>query len=1075
MLKIARGPRAAEQLLLDELAELLPGGCAADLSAPVLVLVPSGTMRRRLLARVTERIGPGLLGLEITSLRALAQRLLARAGRLPGGGGEFFEILVRREAEREEILSRELGAFDDGLGLCVQTASDLASAGLEAADESELAAALERCGTGRRRQRAEALVAATRRALAAMGELGLERSGDLMARAAALLEETPDLLDAGALIVQGFADAPGQTRAFLRALMRQPMSSFILDLPADPQKSTDEAAAARFARSFATSIGLEVPADQVDGVGLPAQLQAFDAAGVEAELREISWRIEADLERGIAPEAIAVVCRDLPRRAPVIRRLFAKAGIPCSGPDLDRGLHPGGDAAAALLRLLRQGPRLDLRRFAMLWGDALFGDAGPGRRGALELGLRSLGAADLRAVAGLDPERACGGRDQLALPVRTGVVENDEDDPGRSRAARLDRRLLASAQEAAAALVSGLGQLDTALSVQERAAALAQLLRRALGHDDENPPPWLAVLDELATTAVGDLPLEANEFALIFQRAIDAKLKIALGGRGRGVQVLGVAQARGIAFDRLYLCGVNARVFPAPGREDPLLDDEVRSALRDELPGLGLAADRADEEGYLFAQLMDAAPQVTVSWLRSDDDGKPLARSPFVERLMILDDEGKSELDEPRSIPTAPADRLREALASGRRLDVEETSLFLALEGRHAELARTEATRLELVRAALPESLREAAPPGDQVAGGLDDLLAEIEAGPFDEDGQERLARLSPWSGEVGPDRIMAEGPLWITAIEGVARCPWQTFLSRALRVEELADPVGTLPEIDNALLGQVVHESLSLLLPGDGAGNPPPRPDEAAIEASLRRAAAALGREAGIVLPGLVEGLARRARPYVETALDFEYRGGEGPPVIESEAQRTLVFERSDGEKRELLFRADRIDAAESGEKLTDYKTGRPPSTGVKEETRRKHLLARIAEGTLLQGAAYARRGGVGRYLFLHPNLDEEHRELAIRDDDEEMLTRFDASLTTLEEAWSKGLLPPRLLRANGDANTACEYCEFRRACTQGDSGAKRRLVDLVRTRGELPEPDLLARVWDPAGVGIRDEEEGE
>ena len=71
---------------------------------------------------------------------------------------------------------------------------------------------------------------------------------------------------------------------------------------------------------------------------------------------------------------------------------------------------------------------------------------------------------------------------------------------------------------------------------------------------------------------------------------------------------------------------------------------------------------------------------------------------------------------------------------------------------------------------------------------------------------------LGPYFGFVG--RVAAgdsrEGPLYVTRLESLARCPWQTFLTRVLRIAPVPDAAGDLPAADDTrLLGNVVHRLL--------------------------------------------------------------------------------------------------------------------------------------------------------------------------------------------------------------------------------------------------------------------------
>src|SRR5207244_12259578 len=70
------------------------------------------------------------------------------------------------------------------------------------------------------------------------------------------------------------------------------------------------------------------------------------------------------------------------------------------------------------------------------------------------------------------------------------------------------------------------------------------------------------------------------------------------------------------------------------------------------------------------------------------------------------------------------------------------------------------------------------------------------ELGPF-------LGAVGPARGALDPRRLAPS----VTQLEGIARCPWQAFLSRLLGLEPTPDAQGALPAArDRRRLGNVVH-----------------------------------------------------------------------------------------------------------------------------------------------------------------------------------------------------------------------------------------------------------------------------
>ena len=195
-------------------------------------------------------------------------------------------------------------------------------------------------------------------------------------------------------------------------------------------------------------------------------------------------------------------------------------------------------------------------------------------------------------------------------------------------------------------------------------------------------------------------------------------------------------------------------------------------------------------------------------------------------------------------------------------------------------------------------------------------------------------------------------------------------------------------------------------------------------------------------------------------------------------EVQAALVVRDLDGQDRRVRFRADRVDEVDGEVLLTDYKRGRPPSTGKKEETRRRHLVDGVRHGRHLQGVAYALagagRGTVGRYLHLLPGVDEGARAVRVEPDDGPLREAFDEAVRRVLAAWDDGALFPRLTDPAGlAAPTACTYCQVAEACLQGDSGARRRLVEWQLAPSAVGNGRALDAARDLWSMGEGEDEE--
>jgi RecB family exonuclease len=616
--------------------------------------------------------------------------------------------------------------------------------------------------------------------------------------------------------------------------------------------------------------------------------------------------------------------------------------------------------------------------------------------------------------------------------------------------------LLEQARDRAAELAHGLASASEHRPLGERLDALSRLLTTTLGWSATGEAaPLIARLATLRAELPAGLPLSLDELALLLDRALAGLVHEPIGGEGAGVQLLDVTEARARTFEHLFLLGLNRDRFPRVISEDPLLPDEIREALRDVLPELAAKERGYEEERFLFAELVSSSPNVTVSWQIMGDDGKALAPSPLVERLI-------SPRDEVERVPTLLA---RPGAGAVERTAHEWT----LLAGLHGGPAAT------LLPAALAAARGR---PGDGAA--LSDEAAARTAAVAELDAIRADAWLGPYLGHVGAAREAADlrrGDVWVTTLEKVARCPWQGFLTNLLRLERPPDALEALPEADALLVGSLVHDVLEAVVRehvpepervpeaggrlADARPVAVPWPAPERLEALARHAARELLFRNGIGLPGFASVLVERARPFLEVARAHDW--GDGPvPVVGAEVATSLEVATPEGPLR-VFFRADRVDRDPEGLRLTDYKTGGSPRDVADDEKRFAELCTGVRQGRLLQAPIYARvsPGARGRYLYLKPEV-EHAREFAVSDEPE-VVEAFDAAVADVGGALAAGTLPPRLVGADGEEPKACEWCELSIACLRGDSGARRRVAEWAAApaAGNDPREAALRAIW--------------
>src|SRR5262249_9058453 len=147
----------------------------------------------------------------------------------------------------------------------------------------------------------------------------------------------------------------------------------------------------------------------------------------------------------------------------------------------------------------------------------------------------------------------------------------------------------------------------------------------------------------------------------------------------------------------------------------------------------------------------------------------------------------------------------------------------------------------------------------------------------------------------------------------------------------------------------------------------------------------------------------ARCAERYVEVARQLDLSEGAKLVSVETEGVAHVVDAAGGG--RELHFKADRVDEVDGQLRRTDWKTGNPKSVSVHQKG--------LAQGTLIQVHAYARDGGLARYVYLDPEAKPQSVTAEAIDPSGAV---FEASVAALLSARDAGAFVPRLRRPDRD-----------------------------------------------------------
>ena len=1024
---VCAGALATEAALLDLVREELEASRRDPklLALPVRVVVPSKSLRRHVAATLARDLGPGLLGVVVQTLHGVAREIAGRVEPAP----VLEQVFALRMAREQPALHALLDDYEEGDRAIVESVRQVLDAGFLASHAeaaTEALAAAEGLSDSER-DRAAAVVraaAGTERILAA---LTLDTPNSVLRTAADLLAGGARL-PARRLILHGVADATGVAADLLEALGRLPVARLLVNLPPDPAQPTLTDSSATFGARLRERLG---------ATGAPSRtaptpaLEVVSAEGDDGEALEVARRVIRLVDGGVRPEAIGIVAKDLTARGPALRRHLAQLGVPFSGlgqlaPDTPEARWRGVGA------LLHNRDRLSADRWVELLGSLDQDPLDMGLRADLRLAIRAIGVARLDQLDAVDVEGLLRGKADFTLPGGFGL---DGDRPlHRTLPAPRIRALFAAAR----------GYLAWARTLPDRAprdtwvALLGQLVTDVLGHPPAHP----------VHSALGRLAeLPALEFAVDEIRLVLADLLAdfgsgPIGGRGGGVQVLSVREARGRVFGHLFLLG-NQRQPGFP--QDVVLSDPIRLALRAVLPDLPLRRDRFDEDRFHFAWLLSSAPAVTITWQSVDRTGRAGAISPLVERLRW----GGRWSEATVALPPFAEFPVRSAAS---RLTA-------------AQLHRHATDRL------WTRTIEEARPDGIQAPSAAAVAAARIGVGA-EKDNRHRQGP-GPYMGWLGVHGPHLDNRLSVSFVESYAACPWKALLQRRLSAQPVPDPLETIPAADALITGSVVHKTLERVIGAqlphrirsvaeiaDTAGTALVWPPLDRMAALAETVAEELLEQAGVRLPGLAKLMTRRLIPLLEVARTVDAKAT--PIAVELQGGFEV-----DG--RTIEFRADRVDRHEGDLRFTDYKTGKPFTEVLRLQTRAQHLLDNVARGKNLQAAAYAAVAGTddrvqGRFLYLRP--DVELHEIRAFSGTEDLRAALDGTVRTVLHGLEAGVFFPRLVKPDDDEEpSACATCEVSEACIRGETTDRIRLRDWAREQGR---PGALTEGADDAMMAL-------
>jgi ATP-dependent helicase/nuclease subunit B len=133
-------------------------------------------------------------------------------------------------------------------------------------------------------------------------------------------------------------------------------------------------------------------------------------------------------------------------------------------------------------------------------------------------------------------------------------------------------------------------------------------------------------LESTLTSLVGDLgpwTMDSRTFLAWLRQALSVEIFQVAGSEQAGVQVMGLIESRGLAFQRLFLLGMTSSALPQPVRPLPFLDLEERRQILG-----GTLKSQYEFAHAAFQHLMATAPEIILT--RPEEiEGEPLAATPF--------------------------------------------------------------------------------------------------------------------------------------------------------------------------------------------------------------------------------------------------------------------------------------------------------------------------------------------------------------------------------------------------------------------------------------------------------------
>jgi ATP-dependent helicase/nuclease subunit B len=806
--------------LEDALAEEISQQKIGDPLAPLLVVVPSASMKERLKVLLAGERGHDFLNLYLLTFFQLSLRLFEELGGAPElrpSDDLFLEEALRQMIRRGHPAAapfNELQQTAAGCAALWQTLRDLKDGLVDPAR------ALEAVAEGHFGDDGEEKLAP----LLSLYDAFLSRCrewriGDYTDIDATVLGQIPSsafLRRFQRIVYYGFYDLTQVQTDFFHAVARHhPTTLYFPLLRAAPgawsfserfyerhvrglaQEETEAPSVARSRSASFFPVSLFAEEREETSLFLPPGLRCsvVSASGPRDEVLTVAKEIlRLVSEQRMAFDDIGVVARTLAPYGHWIREVFAEHRIPLRG-SLEEPLVQSPLAKASLL-LVHLHAKSYLRSTFIDLVSSPFFNLVPFAPGAIKprpdlwdfltrrLGITK-GPAKWRRV------EAHHGKDLV-------LAEREED--GKEQVTlRGSAAQLGILWRLFTVLYRDLSALPAEASWSDYASAWTRLFEKYLGigaTDRSLSPVEASVSESISSTLEKLARLDAvspavtlGDFAEAYRRWLERTSISVTDPNLRGVAVLDAMGARGLPFRALFILGLNEGAFPRTIREDAFLRDRHRrlfgtvlgSKVSEKLAGF-------DEEKLLFTLLVGAARERLYCFCqRADDNGRVLAPSWYLTELKrAMSRKGglasPDEITVPRGIPDKAGVEFFQSLEN---FPPEELAIRLSLGG---EDASAPVERFSLA-------------PGLYRRG-----LSAMEVL------EEPSGRIGAHDGRIGAvagyhARLSRHG-IAPTALERYALCPFQFFAVNLLGLGRLERPEDIL-YLEPAEIGRLCHATL--------------------------------------------------------------------------------------------------------------------------------------------------------------------------------------------------------------------------------------------------------------------------